>query len=147
MMAAFPVDKAILAGSEPIAALKLCEARLQNDARWPWIILIPRKNGAREMEHLAPADRAQLSDEISAAAAAVRAIGAALGRPVEVINTAKIGNVTPQLHIHVTGRRPDDAAWPAPAWGLPNAEAYVAAVLAAALEAARNALQGVSLKD
>jgi diadenosine tetraphosphate (Ap4A) HIT family hydrolase len=78
------------------------------------LILVPRVAGARELVDLAAADRARLVDEIVLAGHAVRAIGEALGRPVVKLNIGALGNITPQLHIHVVGRRPDDAAWPGP---------------------------------
>ena len=77
----FALASAFLSTSEPLASLKLCEARLQADARFPWIVLIPRRAGARELEHISNGDRAQLMEEIIAAGAAVRAMGAAIGRP------------------------------------------------------------------
>jgi diadenosine tetraphosphate (Ap4A) HIT family hydrolase len=142
----FPLDKfalssALLATSEPVADLKLCAARLHNDARWPWIVLIPRKTGARELEHLSPANRHQLTEEIVRAGSAVRAIGAALGRPVEKLNIGQLGNITPQLHVHVVGRRPDDAAWPGPVWGVGEAVPYTPAALTIALAAAHDMLK------
>ena len=79
---------------------------------------------------------------IFAAGAGVRAIGAALGRPVEKLNVGQLGNVTPQLHLHVVGRRPDDAAWPGPVWGQGIAQPYTAPLLRAALQAAGVALAG-----
>src|SRR4051812_7352219 len=100
-MAEFEIDPRLLAGSEPLAALQLCDARLMNDARWPWIVLVPRKPGAREVEHLAPKDRALLMEEAVIAGAAVRAMGAALGRPVEKLNFGALGNVVAQLHAHM----------------------------------------------
>jgi diadenosine tetraphosphate (Ap4A) HIT family hydrolase len=141
-----PVDKfnvapAFLATSQPVADLKLCAARLQNDARWPWIVLIPRRIGARELEHLTPDSRVQLMDEIVLAGAAVRAIGAALGRPVEKLNVGQLGNITPQLHLHVLGRRPDDGAWPGPVWGVGKAVPYEADALAMAISAAHDVLK------
>lgn len=142
-MAEFTVDPRLLASSEPLAALKLCEARLHGDARFPWIVLVPRKPGAREIEHLAPKDRAQLMDEIVAAGVGVRALGAAWGRPVEKLNVGAIGNRVEQLHIHVIGRRADDANWPDPVWGLPGAQPYGEAALADARQAALPALEGV----
>jgi diadenosine tetraphosphate (Ap4A) HIT family hydrolase len=63
-------------------------------------------------------------DEILQAGRAVRAIGEALGRPVEKLNVGALGNVTPQLHVHVVGRRADDPAWPGPVWGFGTAEAF-----------------------
>jgi diadenosine tetraphosphate (Ap4A) HIT family hydrolase len=136
----FKLDTAFLATSEPLASLKLCDARLHADARWPWVVLIPRKIGARELEHLSPADRQQLMEEILLAGSAVRAIGAALGRPVEKLNVGQIGNITPQLHVHVVGRRPDDAAWPGPVWGFGQPEAYRPEALAMALSTGGNVL-------
>jgi diadenosine tetraphosphate (Ap4A) HIT family hydrolase len=145
---ALPLDKfslhpAFAATSEPLAELKLCHARLHLDARWPWIVLIPRKVGARELEHLSPPSRAQLMDEIVLAGAAVRAVGAAIGRPIDKLNVGQLGNITPQLHVHVIGRRPDDAAWPGPVWGQGEAVPYTAAVLEHALIAARAPLEAV----
>jgi diadenosine tetraphosphate (Ap4A) HIT family hydrolase len=140
----FVIDKAILAGTEPLAGLKLCDVRLQTDARYPWLILLPRRPGARELEHLSAPDRARLMEEIILAGAAVRAIGAALGRPVEKLNVGALGNVTPQLHIHVVGRRPDDAAWPGPVWGVGEAKPYVEARLVQARAAATGVLSGTA---
>jgi diadenosine tetraphosphate (Ap4A) HIT family hydrolase len=142
----FQTDPRILQTTEPLASLKLCEAYVQADARWPWIVLVPRTAGAREIDHLAAKDRAQLMDEIVAAGTAVRAMGAALGRPVEKLNVGALGNVVPQLHIHVIGRRADDATWPQPAWGVTGSTAYSAEALGRALEAAVSALDTVRRK-
>ena len=136
----FEIDPAFDAGSEPLGDLALCHARLQADARWPWIVLIPRVDGARELEDLADGERDVLMEEILRAGAAARAVGLALGRPVEKINVGQLGNVTPQLHVHVVGRRADDAAWPGPVWGHGAAVAYSADDLSAALAAARGSL-------
>ena len=136
----FQLDPAFPATSEALGELGLCHARLQADARFPWIVLLPRVEGARELEDLAAHERLQLMDEILAAGRAVRAIGEALGRPVAKLNVGQLGNVTPQLHVHVLGRRPDDAAWPAPVWGSGTAEAYEPQALETARAAARTAL-------
>ena len=142
----FTVSPPLLEGSAPLISLGLCEARLQNDARWPWIVLIPRRAGAREIEHLSKVDRAQLIEEEVAAGAAVRAMGSAMGRAVEKLNIAALGNVTPQLHIHAVGRRSDDEAWPGPVWGVGTARPYEAADLEIAKEAALGVLNGWSVK-
>jgi len=126
----FAHDPAFDAGSAPLAALPLSDVRLQLDARFPWLILLPRREGARELEDLSPEDRARLMEEIIAAGRAVRAIGEILGRPVAKLNVGALGNVTPQLHIHIVGRRPDDPAWPGPVWGVAGAVGYSAAALA-----------------
>jgi diadenosine tetraphosphate (Ap4A) HIT family hydrolase len=82
--------------------------------RFPWIVLIPRVEGARELEDLAEGERDVLMEEILRAGDAARAVSLALGRRVEKLNVGQLGNVTPQLHVHVVGRRADDAAWPGP---------------------------------
>lgn len=136
----FEVDPAFAAGSRPVASLGLCEARLQLDARYPWLILIPRVEAVRELEDLPQRERSQLLDELVLAGAAVRAIGAALRRPVAKLNIGLLGNVTPQLHAHVVGRRPDDEGWPGPVWGQGEALAYAPEVLERAVEAALEVL-------
>jgi diadenosine tetraphosphate (Ap4A) HIT family hydrolase len=134
------LDAAFLATSDALGELALSHARLQSDARFPWIVLIPKVSGARELEDLAPGERDVLMEEVVRAGEAVRAIGHALGRPVEKLNVGQLGNVTPQLHVHVVGRRADDAAWPAPVWGAATAERYRPEELATAVAAARRAL-------
>lgn len=134
------IDPAFLSTSEPLGELALCHARLQADARFPWVVLIPRADQARELEDLTPKEREALMEEILQAGNAVRAIGEALGRPVAKLNVGALGNVTPQLHVHVVGRRSDDAAWPGPVWGHGTAEAYGADRLKTAIQAAKAAL-------
>lgn len=123
-----------------LGELPLCHVRLQTDARWPWLILIPRLPGLREIEDLLAADRARLIEESVLAGQAVRAMGAALGRPVEKLNLGALGNVTAQLHVHLVGRQAGDPAWPGPVWGVGVAEGYEAASLDAVVIAARKTL-------
>lgn len=117
-MSEFALDQAFVATSHVLGDLFLCHARLQCEARWPWVVLIPRRMGLREIEDLSAADRARLIEETVLAGQAVRALGEALGRPVEKLNIGALGNVTPQLHVHVVGRRAEDTAWPRPVWGV-----------------------------
>jgi len=139
-VADFTVDPAFLATSVDLGELHLCHVRLQADARYPWIVLIPRRPNLREIEDLPSADRTRLIEESVLAGAAVRAVGEALGRPVEKLNLGALGNVTPQLHVHVVGRRSDDATWSGPVWGVGKSEAYGARELDLAMTAARAAL-------
>lgn len=138
--AGFILAPPFLATSMLIGRLQLCEARLQSDARWPWICLIPRRADRVEVEELSVADRALLIEEAVACGGAVRAIGEAIGFAVAKINIGALGNVTPQLHLHVVGRRPGDAAWAGPVWGVGTAEPYSAGREAAALTAAKVSL-------
>jgi diadenosine tetraphosphate (Ap4A) HIT family hydrolase len=94
--------------------------RLQDDARFPWLVLIPRRTGLVELEDLEPAARATLMEEVVRAGAVVRRMASA---PVDKLNVAALGNVTAQLHVHVVGRRRDDGLWPDPVWGRPGAVA------------------------
>ncbi|MDB5455169.1 MAG: histidine triad protein [Caulobacter sp.] len=139
-MAEFVLDPAFVATSEALGDLPLCHARLQADARYPWIVLVPRVAGARELEDLSAADRVWLIEETVLAGAATRAAGAALGLAVDKLNVGALGNVTPQLHVHVVGRRVGDPAWPGPVWGQGQAKPYPPERLAAAIDAARRAL-------
>jgi diadenosine tetraphosphate (Ap4A) HIT family hydrolase len=116
-MGGFALDPAFEAGSVFVADWPLCQLRLQDDARFPWLILIPRLAGAVELDDLSENDRIRLMTEIVAAGDRVRDLGQSLGRPVEKLNVAAIGNVTAQLHVHLVGRRRDDGLWPDPVWG------------------------------
>jgi diadenosine tetraphosphate (Ap4A) HIT family hydrolase len=136
----FILDPAFEATSARVGKLTLCEVRLQTDARWPWLVLIPQKPGLREIEDLDAAARGVLIEEAVSAGEAVRAVGAVLGLPVEKLNLGALGNVTPQLHLHLVGRRAGDPAWPGPVWGVGTAVVYEAETLAMAVAAARASL-------
>ena len=137
----FELEPTFHATSRALPSLPLCEARLQLDSRFPWIVLIPRLGAAVEIEDLSVEERAMLTAEIVAAGAAVRAIGAALGRPVDKLNVGQLGNITRQLHVHIVGRRRDDPCWPGPVWGQGNPEAYADDDLTRALAVASETLQ------
>jgi diadenosine tetraphosphate (Ap4A) HIT family hydrolase len=136
----FILDPAFSAGSILLGELDLCEARLQDDTRYPWIVLIPRLPGLREIEDLDSARRALLMEEAVLAGAAVRAVGKACGLAVEKLNLGALGNVTAQLHLHMVGRRAGDPAWPGPVWGQGAPAPYGPKPRAAAVGAALKAL-------
>lgn len=139
-MSLFAPDPAFLTTSHAVGDLALCHVRLQDDARYPWLILIPRSPGLREIEDLGPPDRARLMEEAILAGQAVRALGRTLSLPVDKLNFGALGNVTAQLHLHVVGRRPGDPAWPGPVWGHSAALAHEGAARAAALTVVRQSL-------
>lgn len=128
----FKADPAFESGSIAVCDWPLCQVRLQDDARFPWLILIPRRDGLHELEDLSAADRAVLMEEIVRAGDLVRMLGEAAQRPVQKLNVAALGNVTAQLHVHVVGRRHDDGLWPDPVWGRGTATPYGARGLQAA---------------
>lgn len=133
-MSDFRPDPAFDAGSVFAVDWPLCHVRVQDDARFPWLILIPRVDGATEIEHLSVAERARLVEEVVQAGALARALGEAAGRPIDKLNVAALGNVTAQLHVHVVGRRRDDPLWPDPVWGRGGAERHGARALAAVVD-------------
>ncbi len=128
-MTSFKVDPAFEAGSVAALDWPLCHVRLQDDSRFPWLILIPRREGLHELEDLSPEERAALGEEVVRAGQLVRDIGVVAGRTVQKLNVAALGNVTAQLHVHVVGRRHDDQLWPDPVWGRGVATPYGAAML------------------
>ena len=95
-----------------VASLPLSDLRLINDSRWPWLILVPRVPKASEWLDLDGEQRQLLDAEMHAAGTLLRT-----HFPTDRINVAALGNVVPQLHIHIVSRRTDDPAWPGPVWG------------------------------
>ena len=138
-MTEFKADPAFEAGSVFAVDWPLCQVRLQDDARFPWLILLPRVDGAVELDDMTAEQRAALMEEMVRAGERVRALAEAAGRPVDKLNTAALGNVTRQLHVHVVGRRRDDGLWPDPIWGRPGARPLSADDKAALLRAIREA--------
>lgn len=118
------MDPAFIATSHAVGDLSLCHVRLQDDARYPWLVLIPRLGGLTEIEQLSAGDRARLMEEAVLAGKAVRVLGGLFDFEVEKLNIGALGNVTAQLHLHVVGRRAEDPAWPGPVWGHSAAVAY-----------------------
>ncbi|MEW9623104.1 HIT domain-containing protein [Rhodanobacter geophilus] len=134
--AGFALDPRLQADTHPVATLPLCELRLMDDARYPWLVLVPRRAGVVEIADLAEAEQAQLWREANQAAAALRAVA-----PCDKLNLGALGNIVRQLHLHVVARTADDAAWPGPVWGSGAAVPYAADALAARLDALRQKLQ------
>lgn len=135
--AEFRADPAFEAGSVVVADWPLCQVRLQDDARFPWLILIPRHIGLTELDQLEPSDLAQLMQEVIRAGDRVRELGRQVERPVQKLNVAALGNVTAQLHVHVIGRRSDDTIWPDPVWGRGLAEPWSPALRETLIEVLR----------
>jgi len=94
-----------------------------NDANFPWLILVPRRAGVSEIIDLG-AEQAVLMHELSLVSRALKD-----ETRCDKLNVAAIGNVVPQLHIHVVARRKGDAAWPKPVWGALPRRAYAADAL------------------
>lgn len=95
-----------------IKDLELCRALLMNDARFVWVILVPRINGAIELHDLEEKARNIAFSEIMMVSAALKA-----NMDCDKINIGAIGNIVEQLHIHIIARKIGDDCWPAPVWG------------------------------
>ncbi|KFL37387.1 HIT family protein [Arenimonas donghaensis] len=122
MADAFSLDPRLAADSVLVADGPLSQLRLVDDARFPWLLLVPRVAGAVEWVDLDGGHQRLLLAEINQTARALREVA-----DVQKLNIGALGNVVPQLHVHVVGRRSDDDAWPGPVWGSGRARPYPAA--------------------
>ena len=107
----FALDPRLAADTLKVGDLPLSRVLLMNDARFPWLILVPRRGGLVEIVDLDCGERALLMEEIALAIEALRAFP-----QVDKINLGALGNIVRQLHVHVVARRIGDAAWPGPVW-------------------------------
>ena len=133
----FQLDERLAADTIELGDLTLCRVLLMNDAQYPWIILVPRREGVREIFELSDSDQQQLLRESSAVSQAM-----ADHFKAEKMNVAALGNMVPQLHIHHIARFSSDAAWPKPVWGVHPAKAYDESELASQVEALKRILIG-----
>jgi diadenosine tetraphosphate (Ap4A) HIT family hydrolase len=135
MSARFPLDPRLAGDTHEVGALPFSELLLMDDARYPWLILVPRIAGARELIDLDEGDQRALIGEVTQ----VGRVLEALLRP-DKLNVAALGNVVPQLHVHVIARFASDAAWPQPVWGRGERIAYRADERSARIAEIRTAL-------
>ena len=123
------LDPRLAADSVFVADLPLCQLRLMSDATYPWLLLVPRREGMAEIIDLPPPDRLRLMDEVGEASIALREITAC-----DKLNVAALGNMVRQLHVHVIARFTTDPAWPGPVWGKVPAKPYAPEALTALAE-------------
>ena len=114
----------------PVGDLALSRVLLANDANYPWLILVPRRPGLIELIDLPENEQVLLLGEISVAARILKSIA-----ECEKLNIAALDNQVSQLHVHVIGRRHNDAAWPKPVWGAAPPGVYDPAVRAEFIDA------------
>lgn len=107
----FALDGRIEDSSVHVADWPLCQLRLKDDARFHWLLLVPRRAGAVEYADLSAEDYARLNTEVLAA---TRLLGSVVGP--DKVNVAMLGNVVAQMHVHVIARFRSDPAWPDPVW-------------------------------
>lgn len=115
----FELDTRLSGDSRPVANLGLCRLRLMDDARWPWLLLVPQRAGLVEVFDLSPLDQTLLTFETDLVAKALKRLTGCTK-----INVGSLGNQVRQLHVHVVARSEGDAAWPGPVWGHGEREPY-----------------------
>jgi diadenosine tetraphosphate (Ap4A) HIT family hydrolase len=123
-MTPFRLDERLEKDSLEIGALGLCQLRLMNDSRWPWLLLVPARAGAVEIHDLSEQDQLLLAKETVLTANLLKSL-----TNCEKINSATLGNIVRQLHVHVVARSAGDANWPGPVWGFGKREPYDADAL------------------
>ena len=105
------VNKNFLRSSHFISDLKLCEIRMIDNSKFPWIILIPKRKKITDISELNKKDRSLLMDEIVYCSNLMKKIF-----KTSKLNVEKIGNIVPQLHIHIIARKKTDITWPLSVW-------------------------------
>ncbi|MDX1754839.1 MAG: HIT family protein [Marinobacter sp.] len=111
-MSGYQLHPRLSADTRSLGTSRLCDIRLMNDVAWPWVLLVPRRSGVREIYELSVDDQAQLWRE-----SAVLGEGMMRVFGGDKLNVAALGNMVPQLHLHHIVRQVGDPAWPGPVWG------------------------------
>jgi len=132
----FELDGRLAADTFVLGSTSLSRVLLMNDARFPWLILVPERADVSEPFDLSEADQEQLWQESMRLGGAMKAHLAA-----DKINVAALGNQVAQLHVHHIARFHVDAAWPGPVWGVGRAVPYEAAAVQALMHELRSVLQ------
>jgi diadenosine tetraphosphate (Ap4A) HIT family hydrolase len=133
----FELDGRLAADTFVLGSTSLSRVLLMNDARFPWLILVPERADVSEPFELSEANQEQLWQESMRLGGAMKAHFAA-----DKINVAALGNQVAQLHVHHIARFHVDAAWPGPVWGVGRAVPYEAAAVQALMHELRSVLRG-----
>ena len=131
-MSDFVLHEKLKADTIELARLDLTLLLLMNARQWPWLILVPQRPDVREIHELPALDRTILMDEVAHCSRLLTDIF----KP-DKINIGSLGNIVPQLHVHVVARSKTDPAWPNPVWGTVTPKPYGAEELAARLDLLR----------
>ena len=133
-MSDFQLHERLQADTTYVTDLPVCRVLLSNDARYPWLILVPRRPGLRDLDEIDEPESTQVFAEISKSSRILKSIY----DPFK-LNVAALGNQVPQLHIHIIARTEGDPAWPGPVWGIDDPVAYKTATLRDTLNALQEA--------
>lgn len=131
----FTLHERLDADCHLLADWPLSRILLMDDVTYPWLILVPRLIGLRDLDDLPPSRLVEMGEEIRLVSKAMKE----LFNPTKM-NVAALGNMVPQLHVHIIARYEGDPAWPGPVWGVRPPEPYGESALADTLDALRVAL-------
>ena len=115
----FILHSKLAADTFEVLRLEVGQLLLMNDARYPWLILVPQVSGMRDLHNLSTKQYQAVTQEIVQVSEVVESLAQA-----HKMNVGALGNMVPQLHIHIIARQTNDAAWPAPVWGVGEAQPY-----------------------
>jgi len=107
----YRINKKFLKSSHHITELKLCSIRLHDNSKFPWIILIPKRKNITDISELSSKDQLLLMKEIVYSSKVMKKLF-----KTSKLNVEKIGNIVPQLHIHIIARYKNDSSWPLSVW-------------------------------
>jgi len=124
----FKIHKKFEKTTHYITDLKLCQVRLQDNRKFPWIMLIPKRKGVEQILDLNRKDQIQLMDEIQYCSKIMKKNFKCVN-----LNVEKVGNIVPQLHIHIVPRHKKDPTWPLSIWVI-KGKPYTKVALADMLE-------------
>ena len=118
-MSDFILHSKLAADTFEVLSLKVSQLLLMNDARYPWLILVPQVSDMRDLHNLSAKQYHSVTQEIAQVSKVLESVTQA-----HKMNVGALGNMVPQLHIHIIARQTNDAAWPAPVWGVGEAQPY-----------------------
>ena len=107
----FKINNKFLKSSHYIVDLKLCSVRLNDNSKFPWLILIPKRKNVTDISELNSKDQTLLMKEIVLVSGLMKKLF-----KTSKLNVEKIGNIVPQLHIHIISRKKKDSSWPLSVW-------------------------------
>ena len=118
-MSDFKLHSQLAADTFTVLTLEVSQLLLMNDARYPWLILVPQVSNMRDLHNLPAKQYQAVTQEITQVSQVLESVAQA-----HKMNVGALGNMVPQLHIHIIARQIDDAAWPAPVWGVGEIQPY-----------------------
>ena len=131
----FKIDKKFLNSSHHIIELKLCSIRLHDNSKFPWVILIPKRTKITDISDLNSKDQILLMKEIVHVSKIMKKLF-----KTSKLNIEKIGNMVPQLHIHIIARSKKDSTWPLSVWVV-KGKNYTKAALSIVMQKVRKAFE------